>query len=263
MKAFKQIALAAVLAAAVPAGAQVNVLIQGYDFNQFSANAFPLIGQSLVTSIENSHSDIGQSGWLSFADFGAGSFFPAENAAFGSNGTPSVNRLINSDARLDPDNLLFNIHFETTVDSSALAFVSTATTDVSGKSFVIDLATTGWGDIVLTFAASAQTGAPTSIEWFYNTGSGNVATGVTSAIAAGGETSFAVSTVDLSSIDALENQASLQLVGVLGPGTVGNMLTLDNMQIMANAVIPEPGSYAALFGALALAGVIIRRRIRK
>jgi len=234
---------------------QADSLLYGWDFSQFSGSGFPLVGSDLVTSIDSNYTDVTgfSSSTLDFSNFGTPSF--GSNAAYGSMGTSSINTAINTDRRTDPGDTLFGINFDTTTDANALGFARTSSTDISGLTFSMTLDTRLSDGITVSYAGKAV-GNPSSIEWWYDNGSGLTQIGDIDNLTS----SFAAYSVTLP--DAAEGIEDLQLVGQIGSGAVvGDELTIDNIQVVATTTsIPEPSTYAALFGILGLGWIIIRRR---
>jgi hypothetical protein len=123
---------------------------------------------------------------------------------------------------------------------------------LSNSTFTFVQNTSGYADFVqgagnlknLSFAAASGSGA--TITWSI----GGSSVGSTS-VAAGG--AFGIYSLDLP--DAFYGQNSVTLTGV-----VTGSASLDNVQFNGVTAIPEPGTYAAILGALTLGVVAIRRR---
>lgn len=138
-----------------------------------------------------------------------------------------------------------------------LAGVSLSLVNSSGNgSFIaIDFSTMGLTDVVLTFATRGTSTGFDSGLWSYSTngidftpsGVGNTARTAST---------FALATVDLSSVTAINNQASVTLRYTLDGATSGSGNNrIDNLQINA---IPEPS--ISLFSALGGLALLRRRR---
>ncbi|QYY37380.1 PEP-CTERM sorting domain-containing protein [Ruficoccus sp. ZRK36] len=135
--------------------------------------------------------------------------------------------------------------------------------DANGLSFVIaaDALNTGYyTDITLSYGAALLNSAgSTTITWeisYTGATSGfeqTVALTTTTALSSGGE---------LESTSFTGSGTQFWIKGTLSDVTEGNAFLVDNLQVYGNAV-PEPSTYAAIAGGLALAFVALRRRLRK
>ena len=126
-----------------------------------------------------------------------------------------------------------------------------------------------WGEIQLSYAAGAYgTGedAAKFITWDYSTDGVNYTSFPTAQDTTAIPSNFAFSarTVDLSMVTALDFAQDLYFRANFGGTRVGastsfnSVAAIDNIQI--TGIIPEPTTYAALAGALALGWVAYRRR---
>ncbi|MBC2594845.1 PEP-CTERM sorting domain-containing protein [Ruficoccus amylovorans] len=148
---------------------------------------------------------------------------------------------------------------------SSLLFYNTPFGDASGSTFVIEingLSEGVYSDIVLSYAAANQTGTGSStILWevsytSFDSGFSSISEDtVTSTIADGG-------TGQAFSHNVSGSGSSVWIRGTVDNIVLGNPLMLDNILISGN-VVPEPSTYAAIAGGLALAFVALRRRLRK
>ena len=143
----------------------------------------------------------------------------------------------------------------TTTGAAALGVLGTT---ANSKSMVFVLSTTGYRNLVLTFATQRTSTGFTGNTFSYSTDGTNFtqfATGVAPA------TSYATITEDFSSVAALNNAATVYIEYTLAgatettlggtPVNSGNN-RLDNIQFNASPV-PEPGT---AFGSLLLVGVL-------
>ncbi|MGB0259461.1 MAG: PEP-CTERM sorting domain-containing protein, partial [Coraliomargarita sp.] len=131
-------------------------------------------------------------------------------------------------------------------------------TGAEGEEFVFALDTTTFGDISLTFDAQTNNGS-SDLQFAYSANGGASYTNFGSAVTVG--SSSALQTVDMSAADAIEG-ISQALIKVSISGLSGaETLSLDNVQVLsAGSAVPEPSSFAAIFGGLALAFAAARRR---
>ncbi len=120
-------------------------------------------------------------------------------------------------------------------------------------------------DLNLSFYAKNNdtvNGSNITIAWYYSNQAGGanpVSTGVSSVV---NSTTYTNYTADFSSITAMDGTADLYIIGRLTESIDAAALNIDNFAVYgtAAAAVPEPSTYAAIFGALALTGVVIRRR---
>jgi hypothetical protein len=116
------------------------------------------------------------------------------------------------------------------------------------------------------YAKDGGTGGGTvSVAWFYSTDGGTTKTsaGISSNAVTG--TSFTQYTADFSAITGLTGVADVYLIGVVSESISTANLQFDNLAVFgtsAVSAIPEPSTYAAIMGALALVGVTIARKRR-
>ena len=220
------------------------------DFSDLTGDLSPDTGGYIGTSNATLYYD-GSNGSY---DFGVTGGFPP-GAAFYSASSIASNNILSS--RQGSPNL-----YTGTVGSS-IGFYSAAV----GNSFVIALdALTGgdaYSDIVLSYAAANQSGVGSAfISWEVSftdalTGYSDIATDNVTATVAGGNSgeSFTHSVTGTSS--------TVWIRGTIDSiAATNNPLLLDNI-ILSGNVVPEPSTYAAIAGGLALAFVALRRRLRK
>jgi len=111
--------------------------------------------------------------------------------------------------------------------------------------------------LVVNFDARGTTSGYDVGQWSYNTdGSAFTSFGASTATRS---TTFATASPSIA-ISFLDNDPTVFLRYTLsGATTPAGNNRIDNLTLSAT-VIPEPSSYAAIFGGLALAGVMARRR---
>ncbi len=239
---------AAMSAAAVSSYAQS--LVAGWDFSQFQFDGSAdttgdFVGNpSIDSNFGVNASTLYWDGSFSTTaiDFGgAFAFAPAD--VFGSNGAQQSGNLTTPGLGGDFSGSGFGLRFGTGAE---------------GEEFVFALDTTTFGDISLTFDAQTNNGS-SDLQFAYSTNGGASYTNFGSAVTVG--SSSALQTVDMSAVDAIEGLAQA-LIKVSISGLSGaETLSLDNVQVLsAGAAVPEPSSFAAIFGGLALAFAAARRR---
>jgi hypothetical protein len=263
--------LATLLALAAPAAAFADVeLIAGFNFGQFVAEGQPSItGSSFADtgSIPSNYasgvaypgaadSGISKTAENSDVVFSAGSGMVYFDGTNGSHNwtTPAVYVFFRNALEATNDVMVDGNSMYPGDDLNAqLQFVSGAATD-----FSVVVNTVGFGDFNpagyaqpndynFTYAAYLPAGSAASIEWFYD----NQSLGVQTFTPGVNETDRAFS-VDLPA--GFYGQSSATLVGRV----TGN-IAIDHLQINGVAV-PEPSSFAAVAGAMALGFVASRRR---
>ena len=141
------------------------------------------------------------------------------------------------------------------IAGSALAFQAGTGNINNGRNFTISLSTIGWSDLIFTYAIQRTGTGFTSQTVAYSVNGGAYTDfGVVDSIAS----SFAVKTVDLSGISALDNQANVSLRFTLdgGSASAGNN-RMDNMVLTGEAV-PEPATMTLL--GLGIAAFAARKR---
>lgn len=139
---------------------------------------------------------------------------------------------------------------------SLIAGGSSAPFPGNGDPVDVTFSTTGLEDPILTFASQRTTTGFTGNTWEYSV-NGGAFVAVPGAIPVVPASSYALVTLDFSTLDAVDNAASVTLRYILAgaTGSSGNN-RIDNLQVNATE-IPEPSSLALL--ALGIAGVRRRR----
>lgn len=127
----------------------------------------------------------------------------------------------------------------------------------NGTFITINFSTIGLTSVVATFATRGTSSGFDASIWAYST-DGITFTNYTSApITATRSTTFALATVDFTSITAINNVANVTLrYSLSGASSATGNNRIDNLQINA---IPEPDA-AALLGVLGMFGILRRRR---
>jgi hypothetical protein len=235
-------------------------------------------GQSFIG---NADPNIGDSGVFAFWNFNNGSsattgltFAPSALApAFGS-GSLSLSGLGDPDAigyfagtvtnlpSPDPDE---------TGRGAAIAIQNGNDGINNGTGIIFTLDMTNLQGLAFSFAGQRTSTGFNSLVVDYSTDGGsnwlgNISvTTLESSMGTTSSVSASIRNVDLSSVSGLSNISNAQIRLTFDGGTItasaGNN-RLDNFQFTATAV-PEPATYAAIFGALALGLAMVRRRVRR
>lgn len=130
----------------------------------------------------------------------------------------------------------FDVTTATTVNFDRFVFKVAKQTNVNNLDWSLTSSLTGT-DILGTGAISFVSGTTDSLTW-------------------------TLADIDLSSVTNLQNVASgTTLTFNINLENNGTTIRVDKIQLEATAV-PEPSTYALLFGFLALGGVMLRRRLR-
>ncbi|NBD38229.1 MAG: PEP-CTERM sorting domain-containing protein [Verrucomicrobia bacterium] len=252
------------------ASAQSN-MIAGWEFSQFTAGGFNAVG--LLAD-----SDFSQAGALNanyselLPDSPAGGPLAASFGTLYYDGTNGSTNAGPFGLSGDPTVYGFAQNLGSEVDQVSPPYGSTASENVlifngqevyndfglkieADNSLVVmadaQVASTDWN---LTFAFQTETstagGQEISLEYF--DGSNFVAVGSPLTVTATDQGT----TVAISGLDGM---AMAQIRMNISGATDANAVVIDNLGV---AAVPEPATYAALFGLVAL-GLIIRRRLRK
>ena len=240
---------------------QAQQMIVGWDFSQFAMDGYSSNdGATLTADISGNYAG-GAADYTGAASLGsflydgtfgstALSLNPADvepqgvgdlGAAYGYMGTAGSRALLGSQG-------------QTNTSARALGFNSGA----NGDSFVIAVtAGSAIEDWNFSFEAknASDSDNSSSISWEYSAdGSSYSSAGVTSIIT----NSEALFSVDLSAISVLDGQNSAYFRGTFS-GVDSGLTFVDNIAVNGT-VVPEPSTYAAIFGVVALAVAAYRRR---
>lgn len=156
----------------------------------------------------------------------------------------------------------------TTPVGNGSANALSSNTWAAGDYYQFSFSTVGYADMVVSFDQISSSTGPTSFAFAYSAdGGSSFVTGTPYAILTtpsfSGSTYQPVHTytVDLSSVSALDNQASvvLRVVSAVTPSNAGGTSRIDNFTVVM-APVPEPETAAMLAAGLALMGFVARRR---
>lgn len=145
-------------------------------------------------------------------------------------------------------------------DPAALAIFNSG---VNGKGIVVQFSTLGQTDIMVSMAARANSAAANSNTWSYSLDGTNytpiAGTDSYSGLDIG---NYVERSFDLSNIAAIENAPAVYLKYSLSGSTATGAnpegaFAIDNLQVTA---VPEPATYAAIFGGIIVALTIVKRR---
>lgn len=148
-----------------------------------------------------------------------------------------------------------------TTGSSGLALLAST---ANGKSTVLAFSMTGFQGLSLTYSTQRSATGFTNQMWEYSTDAanwsliGNVGSGTSAGtIASSYNTSGVIGFYDVSGLD----NASTAYLRLTVTGSTGGNNRLDNIQLNATTIVPEPASFSLLMlGLLGARGVIHRRR---
>jgi hypothetical protein len=129
-----------------------------------------------------------------------------------------------------------------------------------------EISMVGWEDLHFSYAGRTSSGGMRDLIWSWSIdGTTFTDFAFLDHVALFGAETWGLVNLDLSDITDLNNQAQVWLRGTITtqagqptPGSIHNT-KFDNVQLNATA-IPEPSTYAAIFGVLALVTVAARRR---
>lgn len=236
--------------------------VAAWDFSMFTADGYPSFDDSTYALVQNNNYENnsinasstlgnlyldGQYGSTNFAN-GAG-IEPA--AGYNLTGTALNGQGILGEA--GSINVLKSQSGRSSLSGRALGFTSSAAND----SFVIEVDMgTAYNFTELALATTSASGGTTTITWSYDLdGSGSYTSlGETTSVLG----SASADTLDLSGVAALQNVNKAFFKGTFGTISSGTAY-IDNLSVNA-VVVPEPSTYAALLGAVALGVIALRRR---
>jgi hypothetical protein len=128
----------------------------------------------------------------------------------------------------------------------------------NGMSFILEVSTLGYEDILLSWAQRGTSTGFTSRELSYSTDGVNYTVFGTDSGALGA--TYLVKSFDLSSITAIDNKPTVYLSVKLAGATSGNGNNrFDNLTVEGTPAIPEPGTAVLAMLSLAAAGAVTMR----
>lgn len=144
--------------------------------------------------------------------------------------------------------------FGTDVAGQALSIVGTGN---NSSTVLITVSTTGYEDIILSYATRGTATGFSTQAWEYSTNGTDFTAATT--LTGRNVTAWSTQSVDLSSIAAADNASTLYLrLTVSGATNTGGNNRIDNIQINGTVSVPEPA--AVLLGSIGLIGLLRRRR---
>ncbi len=140
----------------------------------------------------------------------------------------------------------------------ALQGGTTTGTPNNGATMVLNFSTSGFEDVILSFATQRTSTGFNSNQVEYSTDGTNYTAFGSPYVPA---SSFSVQTFDLSAISAIENQSNVWIKVTFGGASAntGNN-RIDNIQVNATEVVPEPATMTILAGAAAMAAMRRRKK---
>jgi len=256
MKIVSTLSTVAVLAAT---SAQAASLIAGWNMSNYQADNFPNTVEGSITSIDSTYNDFAgdglanSNGSIAYQGNAIGSVVAiTTNLTTGASiqtrvlgpgfNTPGSGFIgqTNFSMLVRPGATGGNLLFSTNTGAEPIDFTAPA----SGVQFAATINLFGSDDAVL--------------DWSYSLDGGNTFLGLqTTTIGEDFNAGGGLYNLDLSPLGV--HQGDLQLMAEVTSVTLGSELFLDNIQITGE-VVPEPSTYAAIAGALALGLAAIRRR---
>jgi hypothetical protein len=174
-------------------------------------------------------------------------------------GVPSLTMVENGGALAAPTGVTGAAFNDADGDSHVADRAAGWASTTGGSSWLLDLNTTGYSGLSLRFDVRSTAGAAATgvtIGWAVNGGSFTDL----APLALTQSTSFHPYTVDLSTLAAIDDAASVQLRGVWSTDGTGPNTRLDNVQL-TGTVIPEPSTVLLCsLGAIGATLLLIRRR---
>ncbi len=240
----KTLILAAIASSALVVSTQAQSLIAGFDFQSASANYSDLGNGGDV----NDGAPAASYGSFSFSD-GPGNGFPL--TSLGGSNDIIAGLALNSTIRVPA--------FNDTMDAAGNGLLAEdfgfpgASADGGSFEFAIN-AGSAFTDFSFGFAAGQNQAGSSDLAVSYSTNGGGSFTFLenveVTTLTSGGGQAF--------SIDATGFNAS-EVIFRVDFTDIDTGVTFDNLQV-SGTVVPEPSTYAAIFGAIALAFAAVRRR---
>jgi hypothetical protein len=219
-----------------------QTLISGWDFSQFQFDgSSDLTGDFVGEPSINSNFGLNSGTLYWDGSFGTTAIDFVADDIFGANGAQQSGNLTTPGLSPNFNNSGFGTRFNTNTNS---------------EEFVFQLNTSTFADISITFDAITNNGS-SDLQFAYSIDGGS------SYITASSLNINDISSVgflDLSSIDAVENVSNLFVKGTISGLNGAETLSLDNIQVLSSNAVPEPSTYALIFGVITIGFVIHHRR---
>lgn len=239
--------LAVFVAISVASSSFAQVLLAGWDF-QTATN-----GGTAIAAAPNTPTAI-----LSNLGTQAGTAALYANGTNGSSSwtTATTNNQITSFAGTA---LNAGAGFSTITSGAASLGLVNGGSSGNGKALTFTLSMTGYEELIISYASQATGTGFNANQWSYSL-NGSTFTNFGSTISP----AASFSSITLSALSAVNGASAVWLKYTLSGATSGSGNNrLDNIQFKATAAaaaVPEPSTYAAIFGAVVLVGAAIHRR---
>jgi hypothetical protein len=185
------------------------------------------------------------------------------NVSHGS-GTLDLSGLANSgDASIGSSGTSINVYATDFAGKDFILMAGTSTKE-NGKSVIFSFSTSGFQNLVLTYATYRSGTGFTSQQWGYSTDGANYTSFTTISGIQGSYSNTGVERVDFSSVSALNNCSTVYVELIFGGATgASGTVHFDNIQFNASPV-PESGAWGAIAGTglLAFCGFQLWRQRR-
>lgn len=217
--------------------------IAGFDFtNQNGSGDVGVYSADVASGIQNVTIDT--SAFIQSSDFG-GAGVAAEGRQVGFDDVGNVPTLGDFDYNNGFSSDPFGLFFQAAID---------------GLSFTVNIDTSGYDSIFFGYDSfSDDTAVQTGGEWFTSFDSGsNVSLDEVTFTSAWSANSYNIDTTGVDSLALTFTFASLE-ADTFGAAVTGQRVHFDNFAI-GGTPIPEPSTFAALAGVVALASAVARRR---